>query len=238
MSDAYASALEALRSAEQRPESFAKPFVDVLPVSGAAVSTMGALLSTETISASDDLAARLDELQFDLSEGPCWQAIAGRRPVLAPALGSRGNADWPTFAAAAANAGVNSMFAFPLVVGSLSVGAVDLYSLPEVDLTRDQCLQAIAMSEIIGRHVLRHAIRAGEIPDAEEEPGGFSRRVVHQATGIVIAQLGISADDARLVVQGHAFAVGRPMKEVARDILTGALAFRHGDTGIETVETG
>jgi hypothetical protein len=237
MTDAYASALQALRGADQRPDAFAQPFVDLFPVSGAAVSTMGALLGPETIAATDDLAARLDELQFDLSEGPCWQAVAARRPVLEPALRARTTEGWPTFAAAASAEGVGSIFAFPLVVGSLSVGAIDLYSVPEVDLTGDQCLQAIAMSEIIGRHVLRRAIRAGEIPDAEEEePGGFSRRVVHQATGMVIAQLQISADDARLVIQGHSFAVGRPMKEIARDILNGALAFSHGDAGIETVE--
>ena len=199
------------------------------------MSTLGALLGSETISATDDLAARLDELQFDLSEGPCWQAVAARRPVLEPTLRSRTTDAWPTFAAAASGEGVGSIFAFPLVVGSLSVGAVDLYSLPEVDLTRDQCRQAVAMSEIIGLRVLRDAIHAGEIPDVEEEPVGFSRRVVHQATGIVIAQLQIPADDARLVIQGHAFAVGRPMKEIAREILTGALVFSHGEFGIETV---
>jgi hypothetical protein len=234
MTDRFASALEALRDSEQRPETFAQPFVDVFPVSGAAVSTLGPLLGPETLAASDSLAARLDELQFDLSEGPCWVAVAAKRPVLEPALMDGRPRDWPTFAAAAADQGVASMFAFPLLVGALPIGAVDLYSIPAVDLTSEQCLQAIQMSDIIGRHVLRRAIRAGEVPDAEEEPGGFSRRVVHQATGVVIAQLGLSPDDARLVIQGHAFAAGRPMKEIAREIVNGSLAFSNRETGIES----
>jgi hypothetical protein len=234
MSDRFASALDALRAAEHSPESLAQPFVDVLPVSGAAVSTLGPFLGSETISATDQLAARLDELQFDLSEGPCWVAIAAKRPVLEPALQDGKTRDWPTFAAAASDHGVNSMFAFPLLVGALPIGAVDLYSIPAVDLTSEQCLQAVAMSDIIGRHLLRRAIRAGEVPDAEEEPGGFSRRVVHQATGVVIAQLGLSPDDARLVIQAHAFAAGRPMKEIAREIVSGAVTFSHRDTGIES----
>jgi hypothetical protein len=160
--------------------------------------------------------------------------MATKRPVLEPALMDGKPREWPTFAAAASDQGVNSMFAFPLVVGALPIGAVDLYSIPAIDLTSEQCLQAIAMSDIIGRHVLRRAIRAGEVPDAEEELGGFSRRVVHQATGVVIAQLGLSPDDARLVIQGHAFAAGRPMKEVAREIVNGALTFSRQETGIES----
>ncbi|HEV7743345.1 MAG TPA: GAF and ANTAR domain-containing protein [Pseudolysinimonas sp.] len=233
MNDRYTSALEVLRAAGDRPAAFAQPFVDVLPVSGAAVSTVGPVLGTETLAATDDLAARLDELQFDLTEGPCWDAINGRRPVLEPEMAERPPRDWPTFAAAASDYGVSSIFAFPLLVGALPIGAVDLYSIPPITLTNDQCRQAIAMSDIIGRHVLRHAIETGSIPDAEPEPGAFSRRVIHQATGVVIAQLRLAPDDALVIIQGHAFATGRPMKEVARDIVHGDLAFKNGDTGIE-----
>jgi hypothetical protein len=216
MADRYTAALELLRDAEQAPETFARPFVDVLPVSGASVSTLGSLLGTETISASDDLAARIDELQFDLSEGPCWDALAAMRPVLEPALPDRAHRNWPSFAPAASEYGIRSVFAFPLVVGALPIGAVDLYSIPSLTLTDEQCRQAVAMSDIVGRHVLRRAIR-----------------VVHQATGVIIAQLGLTAEDARLVIHGHAFAASRPVKEIAREILSGTLTFANRDSGIE-----
>src|SRR4051812_5606330 len=117
MNDRYASALKTLSESADRPAAFARPFVDVLPVSGAAVSTVGDVLGSETLSATDDLAARLDELQFDLSEGPCWDAIHGRLPVLEPVMGARPN--WPAFTAAASEFGVTSIFAFPLLVGTL-----------------------------------------------------------------------------------------------------------------------
>jgi AmiR/NasT family two-component response regulator len=51
----------------------------------------------------------------------------------------------------------------------------------------------------------------------------YSRRIVHQATGIVLAQLDVSADDARLVIQSHAFANDRSMMDVSRDIVDGRL---------------
>jgi hypothetical protein len=232
MTDRYASALELLRDSGSRPESFAQPFVDVLPVSGATVSTLGSMLGTETIAATDPIAARLDELQFDLSEGPCWEALSSRRPVLEPALAARGTRDWPSFAPAASAEGVASIFAFPLVVGAVPIGAVDLYSIPQVTLSDEQCRQAMAMSDIVGRHILRRAIQSGENPE-DDAPGAFSRRVIHQATGVIIAQLRVNPDDARLVIQGHAFAAGRPMTEIAREIVDGDLAFTNGETGIE-----
>jgi hypothetical protein len=236
MTDQFAAAIEVLRASENRPEFFAHPFVDLLPVSGAAVSTVGPLFGSETLSATDDLAARIDELQFDLSEGPCWDALAARRPVLESSLATGHRTEWPSFGSTAAGYGVSSIFAFPLVVGALPIGAVDLYSIPEVALTNEQCRQAMEMSDIIGRHVLRRAIRAGDVSDEDGDPGTFSRRVIHQATGVVIAQLSLTPDDARLVIQGHAFAAGRPMKDIARQIVDGDLSFEHRESGIEASE--
>jgi hypothetical protein len=49
----------------------------------------------------------------------------------------------------------------------------------------------------------------------------------------VIAQLGLPAKDAYLLIQGHAFATGRSMMSVADDIISGHLAFQTGPAGIE-----
>src|SRR3954451_3809937 len=88
-----------------------------LPVTGASISTLGPLLGSETVSASDRQVARLDELQFDLREGPCWEAgatgAAGREcargggpcgggaapgaPVSERALLTEPRHDWPAF---------------------------------------------------------------------------------------------------------------------------------------------
>ena len=49
--------------------------------------------------------------------------------------------------------------------------------------------------------------------------------VVHQATGMVLAQLGTTADDAHLILQARAFADSRPMREVARDVIERRIRF-------------
>lgn len=232
MTTAFGAALEALDRSADSPKGFCRPFVDLFPVTGASVSTIGSLLGSETLSASDGVAARLDELQFDLGEGPCWDAVRSGLPVLEPDFSARSSARWPALSAAIRDEQLRSIFAFPLAVGPLRLGAVDLYSVEPVDLDQTQAEQADTMAGVIGRHVLRQALNAvGR--DYDYRGNAFSRRMVHQATGMVLAQLDLSPDDARLVIQGHAFATSRSMMDVAQDIIEGRLSFSSEDDGIE-----
>ena len=211
------------------------PFLDVFPVTGAAVSTLGDFLGSETISASDAQAARLDELQFDLGEGPCWDALATARPVLAADLRAHPSGAWPAFSRAIHGDELGSIFAFPLVIGPLRIGAVDLYSRRPTELTDTQSRQASEMAGVVGRRVLRRAfMRLDNDPATDESTtSAFSRRVIHQATGMVLSQLDIPIDDARLVIEGHAFASNRTMMDVATDIVDGTLNFSVQGDGIE-----
>jgi hypothetical protein len=229
---ALTTAVGSLNRAAQDPATFCWPFLKMFPVSGAAVSTVGPLLGSETISASDALAVRVDELQFDLGEGPCWDAMNLSRPILEPDLRNPQSTTWPAFLPAILEEKVTALFAFPLSVGSLRIGAVDLYSIPPVSLNSTQSKQASAMADVVSKHVLRRALQlvGGEYEDLGN---AFSRRLIHQATGMVLAQLSVSAEDARLIIQGHAFAQGRSMMEVAQEIVDRQLGFSRGESGIE-----
>ena len=232
MTDAFDITLEVLERSADHPERFSSSFLAVLPVTGAAVSTVGRVIGSETVSATDDVAARLDELQFDLGEGPCWDAVGGARFVAEPDFRSDGARRWPRFAAAAAEDEIASMFALPLAVGDLRFGAVDLYSRRRLILDDGHIRQATAMAEIIGRHVLRDALSNLE-GDAAADAKPYSRRMVHQASGVVLAQLGLSPDDALLVIQAHAFATGESMMQVSKDVVEGRLRFGRQVSGIE-----
>jgi hypothetical protein len=212
-------------------DDVAQSFVHLFPVHGAAVSTLGALLGNETVSASNRLAARIDELQFDLGEGPCWDALALARPILEPDLHSGTERSWPTFSVAVRD-DIGAIFAFPMIVGHLHIGAIDMYSVEPVQLEAEEARRAAELAGLLARNVLRIALT--EIGDADSEHARpLARRTIHQATGMVLAQLNISADDATLVIQGHAFASGRPMMDVADDILSGRIRFTRGANGIE-----
>jgi hypothetical protein len=68
--------------------------------------------------------------------------------------------------------------------------------------------------------------------DADGEGGGSwldhahsSRAEIHQATGIVLAQLGVSAPQALARMRGHAFVEQRLLIDVARDVVSRRLQF-------------
>jgi len=233
MPDSLDAALDALERSAEHPSTLSVPFVEMFPITGAAVSTVGSLIGSETVSASDAVAAELDELQFDLGEGPCWDAMNSGQPVLEPTIRSNPRTRWPAFTPALDGTPVNSLFAFPLRLGTLRIGAVDLYSVHPVELDATQTRQASTMAQAVSRHVLRRAL--DEIGgDYDDTGNAYSRRLIHQATGVVLAQLRLPPEDARLVPQGHAFATNRSMMEVAQDVLDRKLNFAQGASGIES----
>jgi len=225
----YRSLVDELSAQPDSVAAVADSVVRLFPVDGAAVSTLGAFLGNGTVSSSDPFAARIDELQFDLGEGPCWDALRTTQPVFEADLRGRQGRVWPSFSTAVEDR-VGAIFAFPMIVGPLRIGAMDMYASNPVELDRTQAARAVQLAGLVGRNILRLAIaEAGENPGATR----VARRSIHQATGMVLAQLDISAEEAGLVIQGHAFATNRPMSDVAEDVLAGRLVFRRGADGIE-----
>jgi hypothetical protein len=220
-------------SASTREKDLWRPFVEALPVHGASISTVAEFLGAETISASDRQAARIDELQFDLGEGPCWDAVALARPVLEPDIRSQPHRVWPAFSEAIRSENVGALFAFPLLFGPLRLGAVDLYATSPRELTDRDVGTTETLAREVGRIVLLRALRLADDERPAQESGAFSRRVIHQATGMVIAQLNVSAEDAQLLIRANAFAEGRPMLDIATEIVERRVSFATGVAGIE-----
>ena len=225
---AFRQAQRDLITAHENRSSLCAPFLAVLPVGGAALSVLAGSAGQSTVCSSDDTAARLDEMQFDLGEGPCWDAMTSRAPVLAPDLAVDGAGAWPMFTDAVLNdavsAGVRAIYAFPLFVGSLDLGAVDLYSSSITPLETDQVTDATQLASLAAWQVLRR-ILADNAADDLDTPTPHNRREVHQATGMILAQLEISASDAALLLRAHAFSSGRTVAEVASDVIERRIDF-------------
>ncbi|RKT35772.1 GAF domain-containing protein [Microbacterium sp. AG1240] len=221
---AFADALAALTGARVGDDLCA-PFIGAVGVTGAAISTLGRPLGSETVCASDEMAARIDEIQIDLGEGPGWQALRTRRPVIESDLQRSHGTQWPLAREAVGRLDIGALFAFPLFVGDLGVGSVDLYCASPLRLSPRAVRDATVLAGVTSRLLLRRAL--DEMGDVEEglSDGPHSRRVMHQASGMVAAQLGIAVDDALLVIRGRAFASGRSVSEVSADVVARRLAF-------------
>ncbi|GAB3830515.1 GAF domain-containing protein [Kribbella italica] len=97
-----------------------------VPVSGAGVALMTPTGHGGTLAATAGPAEVMENLQQTLGEGPCLNASRDRRPVLEHDL-ARAAARWPAFAPAASESGIAAVFAFPLQVGAIRLGVLDLY---------------------------------------------------------------------------------------------------------------
>ncbi|MFA0850789.1 GAF and ANTAR domain-containing protein [Curtobacterium flaccumfaciens] len=237
MDDAFERALRALRSAEIADDELSRPFALALPMGGVSISTFGELCPSETVSATDEVATRVDEIQLDLSEGPCWTALATDAPVLETDLVQRPNAAWPAFNDAVRSEPVGAVFAFPVAFGPFPLGAIDVYVPEPATIEDDTVRQAMTLASAVSRRVLRRALRSiADEDDALLDRSPSSRRVVHQATGVVLAQLDISPEDAYLLLQGHAFARRTTMRRVAEEILDGTVRFEKRGDLIEEVQ--
>lgn len=199
-------------------------FIDALAVSGAALSAFSGSEGETTLYASDAVAGRLDELQFDLGEGPRWVAARSRTQVLLPYAQSMAHELWPVFGKALEPTGVQGLFVFPLVIGAVDVGVVELYSVTPGPLSDSELTSARVLADRAAWSLLRQFLAPGAADDSRLGLAG-SRREIHQATGMVLGQIGGTAADALLLLRGYAFANGQTVRETSNEVLARRLDF-------------
>ena len=199
---------------------------DVVGVDGAGIMLMAGDAIAGSVSTTDPIAERIEDLQYDLGEGPCLDAYRQDRTVFEADLAQSVAGRWPAFVPEALAAGVRAIFAFPLRVGAVRLGSVNLYRLRPGPLTDDQHADAMVIADLITQGLLVMQDRAppGLVSTDLEASTNF-RAVVAQATGMVAVQLDVSVTEALVRLRGHAFGDGRRVEEVAVDVVDRRLRF-------------
>lgn len=211
---------------DSRGGQLCAPFLERLPITGLSMTVLGESGNESTIHATDETSARIEELQFELGEGPHWQALRSGKPAMVPDVLAGETLAWPMFGAAVRELGVGAIFAFPMVMGAITVGVVDLYRTGSGPLTPSAIKAARGLAWSAAEPALRVAAQSAdsEMPFAIDEAPEL-RREVHQATGIVLVQLGTSATEAFIRIRAHAFSTGRSVEDVARDVVARTVDF-------------
>jgi hypothetical protein len=208
------------------PRTLCSAFVDAFQVDGASISLFSPTGNQSTICATDDRAMRTETFQFEFGEGPHWEALRTGMPVLCPDLATDARASWPMFSSAARRIGISAVFAFPMKLGAATIGVVDLLSLRPRVLDAGQVTLASSMANRIVPIAVDLAKRSADDADPHEGTTAPAlRREVHQATGMIQAQLDVSATDAFARLRAYAFTSGRPINDVARDVVDRNLDF-------------
>ncbi|MEW2048188.1 GAF and ANTAR domain-containing protein [Streptomyces sp. NPDC005476] len=216
---------------DRMPDVLCRACTALLPeLSGLSVSVTGKDADAGVVlCASDEVAARLAEIQYTLGEGPCMEAVRLRAPVFAADLGSApDNRRWPLFSMQAARAGARAAFSVPLTGAGGALGTLDLYRDAPGSLSADQVRTALLVADAVTMAViaLDHASANGDGAVTWLEGAEADREEVHQATGMIMVQLGVSAQEALVRLRARAFAQGRTSTEVARDVIGRTLDLR------------
>jgi GAF domain-containing protein len=190
---------------------------------GSGVTLMRADGLPATSAATDPLVDTLDQLQYELGEGPCLTAWAATAIVRSDDLTAEDR--WPTWSRRAAQLDMRAVLSAPLEAGGASFGAVKVYSSTPAayderseDLLRRFADQAaIFVSNV---HTAQTAQRIGD----ELKKTLWSRDVIATARGIVMARKGLDSDGANRQLFALARRARIPLRELAERIVAAAPA--------------
>jgi hypothetical protein len=199
--------------------------VDMLSVTGAVIAVIGDGQHRGAVAVSNPAYGAVDDLQFSLGEGPCIAADGSAGPVLEPDL-ALAVGQWPAFVSAAVGHGVRAAFAFPLRMGAVHVGVLSLYRDTPGDLDGTDLWDAITLSHI-ATHLLLELeadLVSGMLPVRLAEMVDH-RAHVHQATGMVTAQLEADVATALIRLRAFAWSRDRSIDDVAADVVARVLRF-------------
>ena len=191
------------------------------------VSGVGLTLMTNSeqggLWASNEVVRWLEDAQLGLGEGPGLEAFEQGVPVLEPNLGDV-SARWPLFRSAALDLGVAAVFAFPLQVGVIRLGALNLYRDRPGLPTNEELSDTLVLTDVATQGILDLQAQ-GSIYWRLFDPNGERARV-HRATGIIAAQINSDMATALACMRSYAFGSGCSIYEVADDVIAHRLRLK------------
>lgn len=176
--------------------------------------------------ASDPVCQQIEDLQFTVGEGASTDAFSSGRPVLVPDLADDLSPRWPVYSAALQDLAVRAVFAFPIQVGASRLGVFTVFRGQPGGLTAEELALALTFTDVALTTLLD-----GHDTSTDGLAAAMTRQAtVFQAQGMIMVQLGVGLDEALVRLRARAYADGRPLTDVAHDVLTRRLRFQHGDT--------
>jgi hypothetical protein len=222
--------------------------VAAIQVSGAGLMAVTRTGAVHLMCVTDEISERLADIELTLGEGPRADASAFGGPALASDLTHDDiMARWPAFAPAARAAGAAAVFAFPLQIGAIRVGVLELYrsqprplatvALGDALLFADAATLLLLESQQANGRDGHGQDGTGEQAGGGADPGpggqpmelGLRRAEIDQATGMLTEQLATGIAEAFVRLRAYAYAQDRRLADVARDIVTRRLRLTNGD---------
>ncbi|AWB91101.1 ANTAR domain-containing protein [Aeromicrobium chenweiae] len=218
-----AAVLSDLHDMEPGAERLCEAGRRMLDADGAALTVMTPSRTLVVLAATDPLASKLEDVQDVVGEGPTKDAY--RENLVQLADFSPGHeARWPLMHEHGRRLGFSGrVVTLPLKPYGDPVGALLVYGSGEsfwVDPVTAEFLGVAMGAALVQDPRLAPERQAGT-------EAWSSRAQVHQATGMIISQVGVRPEDAMALLRGQAFANESTLLEVAQEVIERQIDFRH-----------
>jgi hypothetical protein len=199
-------------------------FIDVVDARSGAIVVGPTTADRTLLCATELVAARFEDAQDLVHEGPSLDASTSGLVVVSPTEADRRDR-WPGLAEVLTGTPTAMVQAIPMRPGAATIGVLTVHHEEGVSPSRSgQEMQFL--TDAVGAAIL------GELPSPDHQGRLWSERdQVSQATGMVIAQLGLDPVDALAVLRAHAYAEGCSVLEVSARIVGRQLDFRIENKG-------
>ena len=192
------------------------------------VATVGYLSDIRTtLCATDDIALAVESLQELVGEGPGFDA-ARSDEMVSCYLGEVHRSRWSHLAQALWDE-LTDVTVYAIPIPTTLTGVVTLYTNHQRPLDVPSH-SATVLARALGAALLTEGREQQESPEGLHGPWE-SRAVVHQATGMVMSQLDVPADDALSLLRSHAYADDAGLVAVARQVVERSLTFSNAAEG-------
>ena len=174
--------------------------------------------------ASSSEAMRLLELfELQAQEGPCLDAFRTGQPVKHENLHA-GSGRWPSFSAAALEAGFRSVLALPLRLREATIGALNLFSVAQTPMDEADVIVARAFADLATISIVQHRA-ATEAQRLNEQLSAAltSRVVIEQAKGVIAERAGVDLAEAFARLRRYARNHNLRLTDVAEAAINGTL---------------
>ncbi|MEV1025005.1 ANTAR domain-containing protein [Streptomyces sp. NPDC050264] len=194
-------------------------FADMLGLDGLALLLSPSDGPAELVQSHGEHTLALEDLQQVQGQGPSLDAAHHGALVLVPDVAEFTGERWAGLLAAVEALDIHAVFAFPVCIGIIGLGALTGYRTRPGPMSTDQLTDAFGLADTLAQLAIATAAHADLSDTALLDDPGLHFAEVHQATGMLSAQLHISCDHALIRLRGHAFSHDTPLLDAAREVL-------------------
>ncbi|MDQ3785369.1 MAG: GAF and ANTAR domain-containing protein [Actinomycetota bacterium] len=172
----------------------------------------------KTVGATDEIAAEVDRVQYEVGEGPCLSSIADQATFKIDDISS--DRQWPQFSAAAVDKGVNSLLAFVMQISDQSLAALNLFARkPNAFSKEDVRIGAVFASHAAYTLANAQTHETDQQKTQQLEEALATRGVISNAVGILMAQEGVNRRDAFGILRNTSQTLNMKLRVIAEGIV-------------------